>query len=163
MYTKCFMSDSDPAQPKRQINPKRVRKSASYRSALARSASILKKPEKLSKLIADATAKAAKLGSGPLIELRDSLYGLFRLVKAYGRGDYRDISWSNLVLVVSSIIYFVTPFDLVPDFLMAIGYLDDAAILSWTIKALGDEIDKFRLWEQSQQAKTASTPELADD
>lgn len=157
------MSDTEPAFEKRKLNPKRVRKSASYRSSLARAANILKKPEKLSKLVADASTKAARLGSTQLTELKDGLLGLFRLVKAYSRGEYRDISWSNMILVVSAIIYFVTPFDLVPDFLVAIGYLDDAAILSWTIKALSDEIDNFRLWEQNREARASSAPDLADD
>lgn len=162
-FIQCAMSDNQVKGSKRQINPNRVRKSASYRSALSRSASILKKPEKLGKLIAEASAKAARLGSGPLIELKSGLYSLFRLVKAYSRGDYREISWANLVLVVSAIVYFVTPFDLVPDFLMAMGYLDDAAILSWTLKALTDEIENFRLWEDAQNAKASTPPDLAED
>lgn len=133
-----------------KIKPARVRKSYSYRNAMARAARVLKKPDKLEKLIADARNKAARLDKGPIGEARDGFFALFRLVNAYARGHYRDISWSNLVLVVASIIYFVAPIDMLPDFLVALGYIDDAAILGWTIRAIADELTRFTAWENDQ-------------
>src|SRR5690606_38465547 len=146
-----------------KINPQRVRRSSSYRTALARATQVLKKPDRLAQLIKDASTKADKLDKGPIADAKDSLLTLFRLVKAYARGDYRNISWSNLVLVVSAIIYFVTPIDLVPDFILALGYLDDAAILAWTIKALGEEVREFSRWEANHPAVTPEAVEMAED
>jgi uncharacterized membrane protein YkvA (DUF1232 family) len=46
-----------------------------------------------------------------------------------------------------AIAYFVIPFDIVPDFFVGIGYIDDAAVVSATVRALtafiGD--DHYRL------------------
>lgn len=151
------------ASPDHKMKAERVRNSSSYRGALAKANKILKKPEKLFQLVHDADAKAQKLSKGPIGETRDNLYSLFRLLKAYANGDYRSISWANLVLVVSAIIYFVTPFDLIPDFLLALGYFDDIAILSWTIKAIGDELDKFRGWEKNNRTRPPEPVEMADD
>jgi len=155
---------SPPCKQTTKINPKRVRASSSYRGAMAKAAKVLKKPEKLSRLVREATNKAKKLDKGSIGETKDSLLSLFRLAKAYGTGEYRSISWSNLVLLVASIIYFVTPIDLIPDFLLAMGYFDDVAILTWTVKAISEELDQFKLWEKNQ----ALTPEqqkveMADD
>jgi uncharacterized membrane protein YkvA (DUF1232 family) len=156
------MNDRPSSKQKRKLNPERVRSSASYRSALASSAKFLKKPEKLAKLLDDAANKIRKLDSGPIAEVKDNLYSLFRLVKRYSKGEYRDISWANLVLVVSAIVYFVTPLDMLPDFLLAMGYLDDAAILGWTVKTLGDELSKFNAWEREHNQAPAEV-DLADD
>lgn len=154
------------AEPKSsKINPDRIRKSASYRAALARAAKVLKKPEKLTNLINDASAKAGALERGPISEAKESLFALFRLLKAYTTGDYRDLSWSNLVLVVSAIVYFVTPIDLIPDLITGLGYLDDAAIITWTINAIGHELERFKLWEKTHTATAAPGfgAELAED
>lgn len=152
------------AEPKSsKINPERIRKSASYRAALARAAKVLKKPEKLTNLINDAAKKAGTLNKGPIAEARDSLFALFRLLKAYTKGEYRDLSWSNLVLVVSALLYFVMPVDLLPDIITGLGYLDDAAILTWTINALGHELERFKSWEKSHPEHPHRAVEMAED
>lgn len=152
------------AEPKSsKINPERIRKSSAYRAALARATKVLKKPEKLTNLINDATHKAGTLNKGPIAEARDSLFALFRLLKAYSNGDYRDLSWSNLVLVVGAILYFVMPIDLLPDIIVGLGYLDDAAIITWTINSLGQELERFKRWETSHPAQPRRSVEMAED
>ena len=155
--------DTGTEPPGSRINPERIRKSASYRAALARAAKVLKKPEKLSRLVNEAIAKAGDLDRGPMAEARASLFALFRLLRAYATGDYRDVSWSNLVLVVSALVYFVMPVDLIPDIITALGYFDDAAIITWTISVMGDELEKFKRWESSRAAAPAVAVEVAED
>jgi uncharacterized membrane protein YkvA (DUF1232 family) len=156
------MTTEENNQPSPKLNPQRVRSSATYRGAMAKATKILKKPEKIAKLVSDASAKASKLDDNRLGAAKDNLLALFRLVKAYGKGQYKAISWSNLVLVVAALVYFVTPIDLVPDFLLALGYFDDAALLGWTIRAIGDELAKFTQWEKNQ-ATPVGAVEVADD
>ena len=155
--------DTDPGPRRSKINPDRIRKSASYRAALARSAKVLRKPEKLTRLVNEAVQKAAKLDRGPLIDARDNLFALFRLLKSYASGEYRQVSWSNLVLVVTAIAYFVMPVDLIPDLITGVGYLDDAAILTWTVNAIGRELDSFREWERQQSQVRVTAVEMAED
>ena len=155
--------DNDPGSSSSNINPQRIRKSAAYRAALARSAKVLRKPEKLQRLIGEATAKINRVGKGPLADVRDSLYTLFRLLGAYGNGRYRDVSGSSLMLVVAAIGYFVMPLDLLPDILLGLGYIDDAAILTWTINTIAQELDKFRDWEAQQARSHARPVEMAED
>lgn len=156
------MDTGETSKPNRP-SAERIRHSTAYRSALARAAKVLKKPEKLTKLVDEATAKAGKLEKGPIVEARDNLTALFRMVRAYGKSDYRSISWTNIVLVVGAIVYFVMPIDLVPDFIAALGYLDDAAILTWTVKAIGDELEKFKTWEKTQPGENLQPVVMAED
>ena len=49
-------------------------------------------------------------------------------------------------LLVVSLVYLLLPFDLIPDFL-AIGLLDDLAILTWVYLNFQSEIEGFLEWE----------------
>jgi uncharacterized membrane protein YkvA (DUF1232 family) len=49
------------------------------------------------------------------------------------------------------LIYFVSPIDLVPDFLPVIGITDDVALVVWLIKTLGDDVRKFSDWEKNEK------------
>jgi uncharacterized membrane protein YkvA (DUF1232 family) len=54
------------------------------------------------------------------------------------------------MMIVASVIYFVMPIDLVPDFIVGFGLLDDAALLGWTMKTFSADIDGFLEWESEQ-------------
>ena len=73
-----------------------------------------------------------------------------RLVKAYALGEYREVSWKNLLLILAVIIYFVNPFDLIPDIIPAIGLSDDVGVLAWAYNSVRTELDKFSDWEASK-------------
>ncbi len=124
----------------------KTRDSKSYKRARTKATDYIKDSRKLGKLIDDAAGKADQK-SGTLKEIWNSLMACFRMIKAYANGTYRNISWKSLVMIVASIIYFVMPFDLIPDFLPGLGLLDDAAILAWTIRTISADIDAFLEWE----------------
>ena len=79
---------------------------------------------------------------------RLSVFG--RLSKAYALGQYRNIPWKTLLIIVAAILYFVNPFDLLPDLIPIAGFTDDFGVLLWAYSAVNKEIDKFLAWEQSQ-------------
>lgn len=72
-----------------------------------------------------------------------------RMVKAYARGEYRDIEWKHIVLVVAALLYFITPLDFIPDFIPVTGFLDDFTVLVWVYNKIQHEIDRFQLWESN--------------
>jgi uncharacterized membrane protein YkvA (DUF1232 family) len=71
------------------------------------------------------------------------------LLRAYIQKDYQDIPWKSIILVIAGIIYFVSPFDLIPDFLPG-GFIDDSAILAFVIKQIKVDLDNFMAWEVGQ-------------
>lgn len=121
--------------------------SASYKKAKSKAEDYAKDPEKLSDLI-DKASKKANGKQGPLDAIWLQLMACFRLIKAYAKGTYRDIPWSSLVMLVAAVIYFVMPIDLIPDFIVGFGLLDDAALLGWTVKKFSADIDAFIEWER---------------
>jgi uncharacterized membrane protein YkvA (DUF1232 family) len=59
------------------------------------------------------------------------------------------VPWQTIVLAIAAVVYFVNPFDLIPDLIPVIGYLDDATIVGFVIASIGGDIANFRDWEQS--------------
>jgi uncharacterized membrane protein YkvA (DUF1232 family) len=76
---------------------------------------------------------------------------LMRLVRAYVDGRYRQIPWRTIVTATAAIVYFVSPADFIPDFIIGLGLLDDAAVLTWTLSAISRTLTDFRAWEAAQK------------
>ena len=76
-----------------------------------------------------------------------SLESMYRLLLAFWNGSYREIPWKSLVLIVVAIIYFVNPFDLIPDVIPILGYVDDAAIIGVVLAQIQVDLDDFLDWE----------------
>jgi len=106
-------------------------------------------PEKSKKLLDEALKKAKEKekDKGPLTDLWNNLTALFRLLQAYIRHEYTDIPWGSLVMVIVAITYFVSPLDLIPDWIPVAGYLDDAAVIAFVIAQIKTDINNFLQWE----------------
>ncbi|PTU75692.1 YkvA family protein [Pseudomonas mangrovi] len=102
-------------------------------------------------LLSAVSLKGVRQG-GRLGSTRDDLALLGRLAAAWWRGEYRGISRQALLAVVAALIYFVSPLDAVPDWLFAVGFLDDIAVLAWVMKTWRGELDVFRGWLERRSA-----------
>lgn len=91
---------------------------------------------------AQMTAPRSRIGS-----LKHDVPVLARLVRAYATGDYRQMPWKGLLLGIGALLYFVTPIDLIPDFIVGTGFLDDAVVVAYVIKAIRDDLTRFVAWE----------------
>lgn len=75
---------------------------------------------------------------------------MIRILRAYYRGEYRDVPRQRLATIISSIIYFVSPNDFIPDWLSGAGYLDDAFVVKLALESVKDDLDGFMRWEAQQ-------------
>ncbi len=98
----------------------------------------------------DEALKKAKRHKGILAKCWDNLMTLIRLVRSYFKGEYKDVPLETIIWAIVAIIYFVTPFDLIPDFLPGIGYLDDAAVIGLVIASISNDLKNFREWERNE-------------
>ena len=63
------------------------------------------------------------------------------------------MKFTDIILPALALIYVISPIDLIPDFVLGIGALDDLAILALAIPMLMKEVDKFLLWEMQIKSK----------
>jgi len=74
---------------------------------------------------------------------------LLRMFKAAVQGKYRP-GTKNLLIFILLVAYILSPIDLIPDFLIGIGILDDVTIAFFALSKLFKEVDKFTAWEADQ-------------
>lgn len=59
----------------------------------------------------------------------------------------RETPWHIKAILVGALVYLVVPFDLIPDWLLGVGILDDFAVVSalvgLAVRMLNKEIDKL--------------------
>jgi len=131
----------------------RILKSIFFKKATGKAGRYVNNSARLFELAKDVMGKMNKVGfKGNLAEVAGSIQVLIRMVRAYASGEYKGLPWKSMVSVVAVLIYFVSPIDLVPDFLPVIGIADDVALIVWLVKSMGSDIAKFSQWEK--QSKT---------
>ncbi len=102
--------------------------------------------EKTGHLLKEAREKARKHRRS-IEKVWDDMQALFRLVRAWTKGEYSEIPWQTAVFAITAIVYFVNPFDVIPDFIPATGLMDDAAVIGFVVKSIKQDIDQFVEWE----------------
>jgi uncharacterized membrane protein YkvA (DUF1232 family) len=68
------------------------------------------------------------------------------LIKSYVQKEYTDIPIGSIIAVISTLLYFVSPFDLIPDTIPAVGYIDDALVIAACLKLVGTDLDEYAAW-----------------
>ncbi len=104
--------------------------------------------ERIAWLITSVEAKAEK-HKAKIIDTWDDLKTLQRMLKAWVNGSYKEIPWRSLLMLVAGLLYFVNPLDLIPDFLVAIGFIDDVTIIGMIVHSISHDLQAFKDWEQS--------------
>ena len=87
------------------------------------------------------------LNASLLSRLFEDVKLLFLLIRDYWNDVYRDVSiWSILVLAIG-IIYILSPIDIIPDFNLGIGQIDDAVVLLLCLNFLEKDLYKYKEWK----------------
>lgn len=119
-------------------------------STLKKAKELAKNPKELFTIIGEADAKAhtskAKKAFDGLIE---DLKALFRLVKAWATLDYNQVQWQTIILGITGILYFISPFDAIFD-LLPFGLIDDAYVVATIIGMIKTELEEFKKWETAK-------------
>lgn len=92
-------------------------------------------------------------GIGEFDEIKTDLRTVFSLVGDYLHGNYKKVSKTSLLLIIGSLLYLLNPMDLVPDFLLGVGFLDDLAVFTYMIKKIRQELDKYRNWKDGSKSE----------
>ncbi|WOK05116.1 YkvA family protein [Imperialibacter roseus] len=111
---------------------------------------VLRDGERVDKIIGSVSTKL-----GEITRSNEKLSGfvgrikvISRMVKNYISGNYRVMPWKSIVLLVAGLIYFITPIDLIPDFIPALGLIDDISMIAFIYRSLKQDIDEYLLWER---------------
>ena len=71
---------------------------------------------------------------------------MISLVKSYIRKEYTELPAGTVIAVISALIYFLSPVDLIPDFIPGVGLLDDAAVVALCLSQVKSDLDEYKEW-----------------
>ena len=131
-------------------------KNTFFKIALAQAMRLAGKPGRLLHLVAELVHRLSRMDRKNISanELKERLSILGRLVAAYARGRYRIVPFKTMLTIIAAVLYFLNPFDLVPDTILGIGLMDDLAVLTWVYRSAQQELTKFMQWEKSGAVET---------
>ncbi|MBE5942651.1 MAG: DUF1232 domain-containing protein [Lachnospiraceae bacterium] len=72
------------------------------------------------------------------------------LLRSYVKKEYTDFPVGSLLAVISALIYFVSPIDIIPDSIPVLGYFDDAAVVAACWKLVESDIEEYQVWRNEK-------------
>ena len=123
-----------------------------YHRIVDRAKEMVKDNDRLRGLLLGVAKKLAKIGDGSneskgfVMQIKL----LIRMIQAHIGGSYRAFAPWTLVMFVFALIYFITPLDLIPDFVPALGFTDDITVALMIMKRFSQDISEYKAWERSQ-------------
>ncbi len=139
-----------PVTEEKVISSDEITQSTAFRRAALDAKTYARDPQRLRQLVEDAVGKVNVIPRGPFADTWPYLMGMIRLIRAYHRAEYRDLNEENLLTIVAAIIYFVSPFDVIPDYVPIIGHIDDAVVIGLALRSVRADLDTFMAWETAR-------------
>ncbi len=100
--------------------------------------------------------KKAEKNKAKIIAGWDDLKTLQRMLRASVNGSYKQVPWLSLLMLVAGLLYFLNPLDLIPDFILTIGFIDDVTVIGMLVHSLSSDLKAFREWEQGLEEDLSS-------
>jgi serine/threonine protein kinase len=122
-------------------------RSDAFARALADAKACASDPDSLQALFHKAAKKAASVSRKPFKENWPYLQTMLRLIRAYYRGEYHQVSDDALLWIIAALKYLVDPFDLIPDKTPFLGFVDDANVVELVKDKTRRTLDDFMKWE----------------
>jgi len=125
-------------------------RSGAFARAILDAESYATDPQQLRALFDEAAKKAASISREPFKDNWAYVQAMLRLIRAYYRGEYRMVAQSALLSIIAAMSYFVDPFDLIPDEIPFLGFLDDATVIAFAVGRTRQTLDDFMTWETAR-------------
>ncbi len=141
-------------------------KEKAFDRARKKAENVARNPEKVKKILDSAMHKsAAHKNPSQFQEISEKFQALIRLVRSWINREYQVIPWQTILLAITAIVYFVSPFDAIFDFIPLLGLADDVAILTAVLSSINHDLDKFMTWENEilSTASEAAVPTIEAD
>ena len=91
--------------------------------------------------------KSERLSLGKNFRLFKQVSLAYEMIKDYRSGAFTSIPWKTIAQITVAVLYFLNPFDIIPDFIPFVGYADDALVLTAVFKAVQVDLKNYCIWK----------------
>ena len=84
---------------------------------------------------------------------------LASLLRDWVTGRYRTVPWGTLLTITGALVYFLMPLDAIPDPIVALGLVDDIAVISRTLKLTRTDLERYQQWRYKQEGTEGESNE----
>ena len=75
---------------------------------------------------------------------KEAWYYNFKLLFDMITDKEYEVDKKTYLIIAGALAYVVFPIDIIPDFILGVGFLDDAFVLGFVVKQLSGDIDKYK-------------------
>lgn len=68
----------------------------------------------------------------------------FLMLKDFFSRKYTEVPVGTIMAIVGSLLYVLSPIDIIPDFIFGVGYLDDAGVIAACLNFVKIDIAKYK-------------------
>ncbi len=126
-----------------------MRKPKGFARFLNLAGSYVKNPQRRYHLLV-AVKDYAKSKKYLVRHFKNDLQTLISLFKDWNKGIYTEVPTHTILLTVAALLYFLSPLDTIPDFLGAVGFTDDAAVVLFVLNMIKNEISRYKNWQSGK-------------
>ena len=101
----------------------------------------------------ESTAERLSKKAGFISQYWEDIKTSFSLIRDWFNGSYDKIPGRMIASLAGALIYFISPVDLILDWIPMAGFLDDAAILAAVFKLSEADLKFYRKWKRKQQSE----------
>ncbi|MDY3024699.1 YkvA family protein [Streptococcus hyovaginalis] len=76
---------------------------------------------------------------------------LISMVRSYWKKDYTRVPRRTMLAIVSALIYFLSPIDVIPDWIPVLGQMDDALVVATCWKLVNKDVEDYRQWQKERK------------
>ncbi|ESV55373.1 membrane protein [Streptococcus agalactiae LMG 14747] len=76
---------------------------------------------------------------------------LISMVRSYWKKDYTRVPRRTMLAIVSALIYFLSPIDVIPDWIPVLGQIDDALVVATCWNLVNKDVEDYRQWQKERK------------
>ncbi len=73
---------------------------------------------------------------------------MISMLRSYIKKEYKDIPIGTVIALISALLYWLAPLDIIPDALPVAGYVDDATVVAACLKLINDDLKEYKEWRK---------------
>ena len=76
---------------------------------------------------------------------------MISMLRSYIKKEYKDIPIGTVIALISALLYWLAPLDVIPDAVPIAGFVDDATVIAACLKLINDDLKEYKEWRNKNK------------